>query len=155
MAACVTSTNTSESSGTAPISRVPVEDLGTASDTPDDDRKVVEQVEQRQHHAAARLLASARDASRSNDHASAIVTLERAIRITPRNSELWTALAQAHAAKADYKIATQHARKAIALAGSDTLLERNAWLALAEIKEAQGEYNEARAIRRRYARVRS
>lgn len=153
ISACATSSGTGEGNGTAPIQRVPVEDLNTSLDTPDDDQ-TEEHIEQRQHSATAKLLALAQDAATSNNHSDAIVMLERAIRITPRNSELWTALAQVHAAKGAYEIAIQHVRKAIALAGTDSLLERDAWLALADIKQAQGDANEADSIRRRYARVR-
>ena len=97
--------------------------------------------------------ASARDATKSNDHAGAIVSLERAIRITPRNSELWTELAAAHLAQDQLAVAIQHARKAIALAGNNSALAQKAWLTLADIREAEGRINEAKSIRRRYSRI--
>jgi len=104
--------------------------------------------------ATATLLAAAHDAAELSDHDSAIAYLERAVRIEPRNAELWIALSDAHLAAANLAAATQHARKAIALAGADERLVRQAWLQLADIREAQGNLSEARAIRRRYQSMR-
>ena len=98
-------------------------------------------------------VAEAKAALADNNGLSAINLLERAIRMQPRDSELWVALAQAHLANNNIGAATQHARKAIALAGNEPALQRNAWLALADIREAEGMTTEARSIRRRYNRI--
>jgi tetratricopeptide (TPR) repeat protein len=104
--------------------------------------------------ATTTLLAAAHNAGKLNDHDGAIAYLERAVRIEPRNAELWIALSDAHLAAANLAAATQHARKAIALAGADERLVRQAWLQLADIREAQGNLSEARAIRSRYQSMR-
>lgn len=104
--------------------------------------------------ATAVLLAQASAAEQASEHDNARVYLERAIRLEPRNAELWTALARSHLQSGNLGSANQHVRKAIALAGNDQTLVRMAWLTLADIKDAEGDDVEARSIRRRYDRVR-
>ncbi|MFT7654384.1 MAG: Flp pilus assembly protein TadD [Limisphaerales bacterium] len=104
--------------------------------------------------ATATLLARAKRAVDDQQAATAITYLERAIRLEPRNPELWTALAQAHLANGSLVSANQYARKAIALSASDPSQHRLAWLQLADIKDAEGQDAEARSIRRRYSSAR-
>ena len=85
---------------------------------------------------------------------TAITYLERAVRIDPRNAELWTELSAAHLADNNLAAANQHVRKAIALAGDDPALSRSAWLQMADIRQAEGNRSEADAIRRRFSAVR-
>jgi tetratricopeptide (TPR) repeat protein len=85
---------------------------------------------------------------------TAIVLLERAIRIEPREASLWIRLSEVHLSQRDDVTAFQHARKAIALAGSDSNKAAAAWLQLAKVYEAQGKTREARQIRQRYSRAR-
>jgi len=80
------------------------------------------------------------------------VLLERAIRIDPREALLWIRLSRAHLAQGHTQAASQHARKAIALAGSDAVKTGQAWLQLADVLEAQGERQQAASLRRRYTR---
>jgi len=104
--------------------------------------------------ATASLLAAANSASEQQNFGDAISYLERAVRIEPRNANLWIELSDAHLASGNTTAANQHVRKAIALAGSDPALTRLAWLQLADVREAEGNRSEARAIRRRYSRER-
>ena len=97
--------------------------------------------------ATAALLAQANN---TDDARTAIALVERAIRLEPRNAELWTKLGLLHVEKGEHRVAEQHIRKAIALSGNDTLKVRDAWLALAELREAQGRVEEANSIRRTY-----
>lgn len=109
----------------------------------------------KQPNAATRaLLAQADAASNNADHEAAVLYLERAIRLEPRSTELWTKLARAHLADGNLDAARQHARKAIALAQGNYAAERGAWLTFADIQEASGMQNEARDIRRRFSRAR-
>ena len=78
--------------------------------------------------------------------------LERAIRIDPREALLWIRLSRAHLVQGHTQAASQHARKAIALAGSDAVKTGQAWLQMADVLEAQGERQQAASLRRRYAR---
>ncbi len=104
--------------------------------------------------ATATLLAAADKASEARDHTAAITYLERAVRLEPRNADLWIKLSRSHLDDENYPAAIQHARKAIALASDNPLLRRAAWLQLADIKEAQGQTQEASAIRRQHQSLR-
>lgn len=103
--------------------------------------------------ATLALVSAAQTAMAEEQHDSAIAYLERAVRIDPRNAELWIELSAAHLADNNLAAATQHVRKAIALAAQDPALTRRAWLQMADIREAEGNASEARAIRRRYQAV--
>ena len=102
--------------------------------------------------AAQTLLARANTALRDNAPATAILLLERAVRIEPREAQLWMRLSKAHLDKGETQIALQHARKAIALAGTDRNKQTGAWLQLANVYEAQGRDSDALSIRQRYER---
>ena len=65
---------------------------------------------------------------------------------------MWIRLSRAHLAQGHTQAASQHARKAIALAGSDAVKTGQAWLQMADVLEAQGERQQAASLRRRYAR---
>ena len=99
---------------------------------------------------ARTLLAQANDAIAEQRLGTALVLLERAIRIEPREASLWIKLSEVHLGQGDDVIAFQHARKAIALAGSDSNKAAAAWLQLANVYDAQGKTREARQIRQRY-----
>ncbi|HCG69826.1 MAG TPA: hypothetical protein DE147_05170 [Gammaproteobacteria bacterium] len=102
--------------------------------------------------AAKILLARANTALASKEPRTAIMLLERAVRIEPRESLLWVRLSKAHLEQGDQQTAFQHARKAIALAGSDRSQQTAAWLQLASVYEAQGRQRDAQNIRQRYQR---
>lgn len=102
--------------------------------------------------AAQTLLAQANTALRDEEPGTAIVLLERAVRIEPREAQLWIRLSKAHLDQGDTQIAFQLARKAIALAGSERNKQTAAWLQLANVYEAQGRRNDAQNIRQRYGR---
>ena len=53
----------------------------------------------------------------------AILLLERAVRIEPRNFELWIRLSRAHLATDNMNAALQHARKAFSIASPDRMME--------------------------------
>ena len=89
----------------------------------------------------------------------AILLLERAVRIEPRNFELWIRLSRAHLATDNINAAMQHARKAIALADvavgvTTATAQAKAWLQYAEVLEYRGQKQEAASIRRRYGQQR-
>lgn len=80
----------------------------------------------------------------------AVTHVERAIRINPRRADLWVQLAQLQLALDAPTIAEGYARKAIALAGPRLDWKRDAWLVIADAKQAQGMRGEADAIRQRW-----
>lgn len=90
-------------------------------------------------------------AARSKGNLKEAVThVERAIRINPRRADLWVELAQLQLALGEPTIAEGYARKAISLAGSRVDWKRDAWLVIADAKQAQGMTGEADAIRQRW-----
>ncbi|MCR9261051.1 MAG: tetratricopeptide repeat protein [Pseudomonadaceae bacterium] len=132
-----------EEAGTAPIEREVVEpDTAATQATPDTSA------------ATIALLAQAQAALSDDAPQTAITYLERAVRIDPRNPQLWIELSAAHLADNNLAAANQHIRKAIALAGNDPAQSRSAWLQMADIREAEGNRREADAIRRRFSAVR-
>ena len=106
------------------------------------------------NNAARALLAQADTAMEQEDLRTAVAYLERAIRLEPRDAELWLRLADAHLSDNNLPAANQHVRKAIALAGENQNLSRSAWLKLADIREAEGKVAEAEALRSRYGSIR-
>ena len=89
----------------------------------------------------------------------AILLLERAVRIEPRNFELWIRLSRAHLATDNMNAAMQHARKAIALADvavgvTTATAQAKAWLQYAQVLEYRGQKQEAASIRQRYGQQR-
>ncbi|MEC8756146.1 MAG: tetratricopeptide repeat protein [Pseudomonadota bacterium] len=105
------------------------------------------------------LLSAADEALAGKQPEQAILLMERAVRIQPRNFELWIRLSRAHLASGNLAPAIQHARKAIALAEissseSSRANQAKAWLQYAKVLDAQGNTREAASIRSRYRRQR-
>ena len=105
------------------------------------------------------LLSEADNALNAAQPKRAILLLERAVRIEPRNFELWIRLSRAHLATDNMNAAVQHARKAIALADvavgvTTATAQAKAWLQYAEVLEYRGQRQEAASIRRRYGQQR-
>lgn len=104
--------------------------------------------------ATLALLNQSERAAASGAIDEALVYAERAVRIDPRRADLWTRLAELELANQDPDTAIRYARKAISLAGSRADWTRDAWLVIADAKEALGETAEAGEIRTRWATVR-
>ncbi len=104
--------------------------------------------------ATLALLKQSERAAASGEIAEALSYAERAVRIDPRRADLWTGLARLELANEDPDTAIRYARKALSLAGSRADWQRDAWLVIADAKEAQGESAEAAEIRARWKTVR-
>ncbi|MBT7334602.1 MAG: hypothetical protein HN856_09535 [Gammaproteobacteria bacterium] len=102
------------------------------------------------HSATEILLARAQETKQQGDVLATISHLERAVRIDPRNPRLWIALSQAHLSNRDLSAANQYVRKAIALSHGNLAQSSQAWLQLANVREAQGKASEAASIRAKY-----
>ena len=86
------------------------------------------------------------------DLALAISYVERALRIKPKNAELWLELAQLHLEAMEYGEAEQVARKALLFTQDRIDQTRNAWLIIATALEASGDKDQAAIIRKRWRR---
>lgn len=100
--------------------------------------------------ATLALLRQSERANRAGEHDEAIAYVERAIRLNPRQADLWTALATLHLDNDDPENALHFANKAVALAGKRADWLRDAWLVIADAKDRQGKTSEAREIRKRW-----
>ncbi|MCR9277706.1 MAG: hypothetical protein NXH85_06995 [Pseudomonadaceae bacterium] len=96
-------------------------------------------------------------AARDGDVRGAMVLLERAIRIEPRNPAPWIDLGHLHLLSGALVRAEQSARKALALADESTAsglrAARASWLLIADIRDKQERPVEAASIRARWDRL--
>ncbi len=94
------------------------------------------------------LALAANKNSQSGNIESATTTIERAIRIEPRNATLYYKLALLKLKDSKPRLAEDLAKKAAILASNDTPLKKHSWLLVARAREMQGDLNggkEARA----------
>ena len=76
-------------------------------------------------------------------HAAA--SLERALRIEPRNPRLWQELARVRLMQGDYAQAESMAARSNSWAGDDVRLRAENWRLIAQAREARGDAEGARA----------
>ena len=95
--------------------------------------------------AVASLLDSARSDTEAGQLASAAASLERAIRIEPRNPRLWHELARVRLKQGDNAQAESVAARSNSWAGGDHALRAENWRLIARSREARGDAAGARA----------
>ncbi len=97
--------------------------------------------------AAGTLLASARQSRQSGQLGQAEMSLERALRMEPRNARLWHEMAQVKFESKEYRQAVQLCIKSNSLAGKDyDLMEQN-WQLMEKAYLELGEPEKARQVR--------
>ncbi len=94
-----------------------------------------------------RLLASADTQQRSGDVDGAANSLERALRIEPRNALLWSRLANVRFTQKDWRQAVQLAAKSNTLAANNRNLRRQNWNLMASAYDALGDEASAQKFR--------
>ncbi len=95
----------------------------------------------------------AADQRRGGDLDGAVASLERALRIEPRNAELWNQLAHLREGQARHAMAEELAGKSNSLAGLyDRDLKRDNWEIIVRSRRAQGLGAAAREAEREAAR---
>ena len=99
------------------------------------------------------LMRRAEDQRQSGDPAAAAASLERALRIEPRNARLWNRLAHVRLQQQEFARVEQFAAKSNALAGNDEILRADNWQLIADARAARGDRRGAEEARRQ-ARVR-
>ena len=95
--------------------------------------------------AIASLMDGARADSAAGRLANAAASLERALRIEPRNPRLWQELARVRLKQGDYAQAENVAARSNSWAGGDPLLRAENWRLIAQAREARGDSEGARA----------
>ncbi|HEX7250141.1 MAG TPA: tetratricopeptide repeat protein [Burkholderiales bacterium] len=88
---------------------------------------------------------SARSDSEAGKLGSAAATLERALRIEPKNPRLWQELARVRLKQGEYTQAENVAARSNAWAGSDNSLRAENWRLIAQARDARGDSQGARA----------
>lgn len=104
-----------------------------------------------QSPAVSALITAANQSSKAGNLEAAAATLERAIRIEPRNPELLYQLAVLRLKQSKPVLAEDLAKKAELLAGKDGTLKKNSWLLIAHSKEMQGDKAGAEAAKQKAA----
>jgi predicted Zn-dependent protease len=94
--------------------------------------------------AVAGLMQSARADSAAGRLANAAATLERALRLEPRNPRLWQELARVRIKQREYAQAESVASRSNTWAGTDNALRAENWRLIAQAREAQGNADGAR-----------
>ena len=89
--------------------------------------------------AIAGLLDGARADAAAGRLANAGASLERALRIEPRNPRLWQELARVRLKQGDYAQAESTAARSNSWAGSDNALRAENWRLIAHAREARGD----------------
>ena len=89
--------------------------------------------------ALAKLRLSALSHSKAGKYQSAAATLERALRIAPRDAMVWQQLAAVRLRQKKWRLAVNMAAKSNALAGEQLPVQRNNWLIMAEAYRALGQ----------------
>jgi cytochrome c-type biogenesis protein CcmH/NrfG len=105
--------------------------------------------------AVAGLMQSARADADAGRLASAAASLERALRIAPRDARLWHELARVRLAQGEYAQAESLAARSDYWAGADDALRAENWRLIADARRARGDDAGAQAAletAQRYAR---
>src|SRR5437899_2075148 len=97
--------------------------------------------------AIASLMDSARADTTGGRLANAAASLERALRIEPRNPRLWQELSRVRLLQRDYVQAESCAARSNSWAGSDDALRADNWRLIAQAREARGDSDGMRAAR--------
>ncbi|MGZ8192947.1 MAG: tetratricopeptide repeat protein, partial [Methylobacter sp.] len=99
------------------------------------------------------LVSAANQNTQAGNLESAVSSIERAIRIEPRNATLYYKLAVLRLKQSKPRLAEDLAKKSALLAAGDTTLKKHSWLLIAKTREIQKDFkgaNEARAKAARF-----
>jgi predicted Zn-dependent protease len=109
-------------------------------------------------HVETPVIASLMDSARTDTEAgklgNAAASLERALRIEPRNPRLWQELSRVRLLQRDYVQAESCAQRSNSWAGSDAPLIADNWRLIAQAREARGDSDGARAALEAAGRLR-
>lgn len=97
--------------------------------------------------AVGALVSAANQNTKAGDLESAAASLERAIRIEPRNANLFYKLALLRLKQSKPRLAEDLAKKSALLASGDSTLKKHCWLLVAHARELQQDFAGAKAAR--------
>jgi len=101
--------------------------------------------------AVVALLITADDQMKASQPVAAASSLERALRIEPRNPAIWHKLAKIRLVQGELRQAAALAAKSNSLAGQDQQLQGQNWQIIAEARRKQGDEEGARKAEERAA----
>lgn len=90
--------------------------------------------------AVVALISEANQSSKAGDLETAVSTIERALRIDPRNPTLTYKLAKLRLQQSKPRLAEDLAKKAALLANNDKALKKQSWLLISEARRQQKNY---------------
>jgi predicted Zn-dependent protease len=123
--------------------------LPTAPSYPQSQTRTPSQTATSQPPAVVALLGQAETQANGGDLAAAAASLERALRIDPRNPVIWYHLATVRLEQGEPAQAEQLAVKSTSLAGGNPLQQARNWRLIAQARRAQGNPDGAVAAERR------
>jgi hypothetical protein len=97
--------------------------------------------------AVGALISAANESSQTGDLDSSAASIERAIRIEPRNATLFYKLALLRLKQSKPRLAEDLAKKSALLASTDNTLKRHCWLLIAHARELQQDFTGAKKAR--------
>lgn len=97
--------------------------------------------------AVGALVSAANQNSQAGDLDSAAASIERAIRIEPRNATLFYKLALLRLKQSKPRLAEDLAKKSALLASTDNTLKKHCWLLIAHAREIQQDFAGAKEAR--------
>jgi predicted Zn-dependent protease len=97
--------------------------------------------------AVAGLMESARADAAAGKLSTAAASIERALRIEPRNPRLWQELARVRLQQTQFTQAENMAARSNTFAGSDNAVRAENWRLIAQAREARGDADGAREAR--------
>ena len=103
--------------------------------------------------AVSTLMASAQSDASAGRLASAAASMERAIRLEPRNPRLWNELAKLRLMQKEFSQAEHVALRSNSLARGDSTLRTANWNIIAQAREARGDAEGARSARELAKRI--
>lgn len=103
--------------------------------------------------AVQTLLAAAMQAATRDDWDRAQAALERAIKMAPGDSNLWTQLAYTHLRQGEFDQAGELAQRALSLSSVQRSDKAAVWRLIADVESARGNANEAADARRKAVRL--
>tara|TARA_R110000782_G_scaffold245878_7_gene332604 strand:+ start:6514 stop:6999 length:486 start_codon:yes stop_codon:yes gene_type:complete len=132
---------------TKPVVLVPVEELNAPVATKKKPTSIHKEVNKQQEPVIIALLKDAEKFSGQGQSAKAAATIERALRIEPRNAMLWHRLSVVRFQQQQWQQAIAMARKSNSLAGRNSNLKSDNWGLIASAYDKLGNKRKATEAR--------
>jgi predicted Zn-dependent protease len=109
------------------------------AELPPADSTTLQSMEQKSSPAVVALLSDADKFATTGNKQEAVASIERALRIDPKNPLIWHKLSQLRLQESNWDQAIAMAKKSSVLAPGNRLLQSENWMIIARAKEGQGD----------------